>query len=137
MVKMLVLFLLGFSAQTFAQEWNQDQREVWETLETQIGHYQAARFDENSKHIHDQAVFWGPDSPIPGYVSEFPGPDSAATRAHKLFPLSVDVHGDTAIINAYLRSLGDQGWVSLRLHNTWIKRNGAWKLLATYNTVED
>ena len=60
--------------------------------------------------------------------------------AHHLVPVTVRVVGDVAIINAYhhVATKDEEGEAEEtigRLHNTWKKHDGKWKLLATYNTI--
>lgn len=134
MIRILFILAALASVPASAEDWNEDQRSVWEALEAQIGHFSAAEYDKNETYIHPSLVLWMPEYPIPWRFGEFvmeQGPD----LEYQLFPISVVVVGDTAIINAYWRrqrSDGEQLW---RLHNTWVREDDKWRLLALYNTI--
>lgn len=134
MARILFILCTLFASSAFAQNWNADQQAAWQALEAQIAHYSAGEYAQHEAYLHPSLVTWTPDYPVPWRLGEFvmePGPD----LEYQLFPISVVVVGDTAIVNAYWRRArtdGDQIW---RLHNTWLRENDQWRLLAFYNTL--
>ena len=116
MSRMLLIVTLFFISPVFAQNWNADQKAVWQALEAQIAHYSGGEYAQHDAYLHPSIVMWMPE--------------------YQLFPISVVVVGDTAIVNAYWRRARTDGEQTWRLHNTWIREDDEWRLLAFYNTVE-
>ncbi|MCS7469976.1 hypothetical protein NZK35_25275 [Stieleria sp. ICT_E10.1] len=132
---------------TQGRDFAREQKEVWDTLETQVALDLKKDFDAEKKHLHPKASYWGDRSPAPvsasaktySYYEKWSeGQDEVV--AHQMIPVTVVVVDDVAIINFYLHILtnddeGEQEELIIRGHNTWKKENGHWLLLATYNTV--
>lgn len=124
--------------------WSKEQMSAWSALKEQVSLGQDREWDEHEKYIHSKLSAWGDDLPSP--VS-FDGMEYWMTLedhappsiTHHLVPVNVVVVDDVAIINAYLHVLkkaeDEPAEVIYRLHNTWKKADGQWRLLATYNTL--
>ena len=135
MPRILLIVITLFVSPVFAQNWNADQKAVWQALEAQIAHYSEGEYAQHDAYLHPSIVMWMPEYPVSWRFGDFvmePGPD----LAHQLFPISVVVVGDTAIVNAYWRRARSDGEQTWRLHNTWIREGKQWRLLAFYNTVK-
>ena len=140
------LFLLLNATLVFGEEMTGERKEVWSVLNEQVGLDVKLDWEGMKKFIHPKGCFWGDMSPMPDDSSEGSYAYYQKLRAtedkvlaHRLVPVSVVVVDDVAIINAYAHTLtvdddGGQEEVVYRLHNTWKKHEGKWKLLATYNT---
>ncbi len=129
------------------QDFTEEQKEVWDTLETQVAFDLEKDFDAEKKYLHPKASYWGDRSPAPvpasakaySYYEKWAdGQDEVV--AHQMIPVTVVVVDDVAIINFYLHILtkddeGEQEEMVIRGHNTWKKEDGRWLLLSTYNTV--
>ena len=143
---LLVLSVAFLTPGSFAQDLSKEQLEPWSALKRQVGLYSQRNWKEHEKYIHPKIVDWGDSMPFPiqdgdGEAKKyFEQVEDAADKvvAFHLVPVSVVVAGDVAIINAYAHVLTKPDGKSVekifRLHNTWKKEDGRWKLLATYNT---
>jgi len=146
-----IIAVLILTVTLYAGELTDAEKEVLETLNTQLGHSFAGEYDEDAKYMHPKGVFWGAYSPVPVPASE------EGQRLWKLeqenslieylgfeiVPLTVSVVGNTAILNVYLNVLmkpkpdSEPVRRQMLLHNTWVKEKGGWLLLATYNTYPE
>ncbi|TWU34836.1 Calcium/calmodulin dependent protein kinase II Association [Novipirellula artificiosorum] len=134
-------------ASSTGQDFAGEQKEVWDTLETQVALDLKKDLDAENEYLHPKASYWGDQSPAPVsasaktysyYEKWLEGQDEVV--AHQMIPVTVVVVDDVAIINFYLHILtkddeGEQEEMIIRGHNTWKKENGRWLLLSTYNTV--
>ena len=146
-----VIAILILAATLYAGEFTKEEKEVLETLNTQLSHVFADEFDEEVKYMHPRAIYWGTYSPVPNPASEKGQILWKLQRANSLVkylgfemvPVSVVVVGNTAILNVYLNILvkptpdSEPVWRQTLLHNTWVKEEGRWLLLATYNTPSE
>ena len=124
-----------------------DEREAWATLSDQIEAGVAGNWDTVATYFHSEYVTWGATLPIPHPRSmatdqiEFLLAGAVEYLAYDLLPLTVNVVGDTATINAIFRSAvrsapgAQPSELHMRLHNTWIRTDDGWKLLSNYNTT--
>ncbi len=127
-----------------AQEMTGPQKEVWEALEEQTALGAKKDWEEMRKYLHPSLNIWGDNLPTPVSLNEksfkyFTGIEKDEVLERYLAPVSVVVVDNVAIINCYEHLFhsndeGEEVEVIFRLHNTWKKHEGKWKLLATYNT---
>lgn len=130
-----------------AEPFTEEQLAPWTALEEQVDLGMRHQWDAMEKYLHPNLSAWGDSLPAPiafsgkayDYFRKLGETDDMLV-AHHLVPVSVTVVGDVAIINAYHHVLtkddeGEAKETIYRLHNTWKKGDGQWKLLATYNTV--
>ena len=145
-IALLVFSVICLGSGVFGQELTKEQKEPWETLKRQVGLYLQRDWEEHDKHIHPKIVDWGDQTPSPIHFDDeakkyWEEVESGLDKvvAFHLVPVSVVVVDDVAIINAYLHTLtkpdGESVQSIFRLHNTWKKEDGRWRLLATYNTT--
>ena len=146
-----IIAVLILAATLYAGEFTKEEKEVLETLNTELSHVFADEIDEEAKYNHPRAIYWGTRSPVPAPASEKVEELWKLQRANslvkylgfKIVPLTVVVVGNTAIINAYITVLvkptpdSEPVWRQSLLHNTWVKEEGRWLLLANYNTDPD
>ena len=130
-----------------AEQFTEEQMAPWTALEEQVDLGMQHKWDAMEKYLHPSLSAWGDNLPAPIVFSSkaydyFKKLDEAGDEvvAHHLVPVSVTVVDDVAIMNAYHHVLAkdDEGETEEtihRLHNTWKKHDGQWKLLATYNTL--
>jgi len=143
-ILLLLLSVTFCSSCAFGQELSEEQKEPWETLKRQVGLYFERDWEKHDKYIHPKLVDWSDQTPAPIHFNDEAqqywekvedGQDKVV--AFHLVPVSVVVVDDVAIINAYLHTLtkpdGQSVQSIFRLHNTWKKDDGRWRLLATYN----
>ncbi|MCS7470002.1 DUF4440 domain-containing protein [Stieleria sp. ICT_E10.1] len=142
-----LILLLLHTTSVVGEEMTGAQKEVWSVLVEQVGLDVKQDWDAMKKFIHPKGCFWGDMAPMPADSSEgfyvYYGKLRATEDkilAHHLVPVSVIVVDDVAIVNAYSHALmvdDDEETQEqvYRLHNTWKKHEGKWKLLATYNTL--
>ena len=138
-----IAFLVLGSVNAGAQELTKEQEEPWSALEKQIALFLKRDWEKHDEYIHPKAIIGGDDFPMPVTADRLKKYDEALfadsdeVMAHYLTPVTVTVVGDVAIINAYCQVLTKKDSKKLestwRLHNTWKKENGRWRLLATYN----
>lgn len=107
------------------------RREVWSALEAQVDHGMAGEAEE-SKYIHPDAMYWAASIQTPMRLDV----STARIANYQLLPVSVQVHGNTAIVDAYMGILDGATPVVWRLHNTWINEKGQWQLLSIYNSPD-
>ena len=134
---------------SFAMELNSQQQEVMDAISAQLGHFYAKEWEEHETYIHPDFVSWGAYLPVP--VPRSPNSrkllrlanESSEVLGYNIIPLSVQVHGDTAVTNLIVRVWRKRSpevkpnWLTLRLHNTWVKHDGRWLLYAVYNSREE
>ena len=146
-----IIAVLILTVTLYAGDLTEEEKEVLETLNTQLGHVFAGQIDENTKYLHPRFVHWGTFSPVPAPDSEAGrrlwklerDNSSAEHLGFEIVPLTVVVVGNTAILNVYLNILmkpkpdSEPVWRQVLLHNTWVKEKGRWLLLATYNTFPE
>mgnify|MGYP001094585897 CR=1 FL=1 len=142
-----ILFLLFSTTSVFGEEMTGARKEVWSVLVEQVGLDVKQDWEAMKEFLHPKGCFWGDMSPMPedsseGFYTYYQKLRATEDKilAHRLVPVSVVVVDEVAIINAYAHSLtydddGEVEEVVYRLHNTWKKHEGKWKLLATYNTL--
>jgi len=135
-VQITVAFILcGFSV-AFGQEWSAEQKEVWKAVEELVEDFYAGNIKNLNRH--PEFVFWNPEKPEPG------DKQAATLQDEKLFssgvkfhdasvaPLTINVHGDFATVNAYIRVsqvLPDQQnstSITARFHSDWKKEDDTW-----------
>jgi ketosteroid isomerase-like protein len=143
----LATFALAlFCSPIDAVELTEEQTAPWNALEKQVALGMDRKWDSMEEFLHAKLSIWGDNLPTPvsfsakayAYFTKLED-EGDEVIAHHLVPVSVTVVGDVAIINAYhhvaTKDDGDTKETIYRLHNTWKKDGGKWKLLATFNTV--
>ena len=128
------------------QNWDVDQKALWKTINEQVDLDFKQEWEEMKSYLHPDGIHWGADMPHPqnsnSYVHYTIIRDSEdKIKSHHLDPITITIVRDTAIVNCVgylLRVDKDEKPYQeiFRLHNTWVKENGKWLLLATYNTLE-
>ena len=144
-IAILLAIVTGSAAPLSAQELSKEQMGPWSALNTQVSLFLKRDWDEHEKYIHPQAIIAGDDLPAPVTdkrlikYTKIMFDNSEKVLAHYLTPVTVTVAGDVAIINAYAQVLtekdGERTESTYRLHNTWKKDDGRWRLLSTYNAT--
>lgn len=139
----VVMFL---ASSVSAHDLTDVQKAPWTALEEQVGLWFKQDWEEHRKYLHPKAVDGGEFFPVPAqysdkveeYFKAFAKADEKVL-AHLLVPSVVVVADDVAIIDANLHVLtkpdGKLKETIYRLHNTWKKHEGRWKLLATCNSI--
>ena len=139
---------LIMSAGVAAAEMSRAEKQAWETLDAQIALSVSGKYAEAAKYFHPELTLWGPLRPVPATRDERgmrmleleDEHSNSTTLAHTLTPITVNVVGDTAVINALLELLvqpsegAEPQRIRVLLHNTWVKGGDGWQLLATYNS---
>jgi hypothetical protein len=142
----LTLWILAsaLARPSFGQELTDEQMGPWSALEKQIKLAVGKEYEKEKEYIHSKAIFGGDDLPSPVTAARYEAynkafwENSEPVESYVLIPVTVTVVDNVAIINAYVKALvkeedDEVEEKAFRLHNTWIKSDGRWQLLATYN----
>jgi ketosteroid isomerase-like protein len=94
--------LLMFSGWTFAQDSQDDQADVWATIERQWDAEEKGDKKWIDRLLSDDFSGWGKNSPAPRSKSSTKmwdrfSDEQGQVVAHELYPLAIVVHGDVAI----------------------------------------
>jgi hypothetical protein len=136
LVRIVAISLLFDSSATFSQEWSPEQLDVWASVEKLVEDFYAGNVEDLDRH--PDFVFWNAQNPAPG------DKQAAALQDEKLFrsgvkfydatitPLTINVHGDFATVNAYIQVFqllpGEESrtLISARFHSDWTKEDDTW-----------
>lgn len=144
LAKFFAVLLLATPGPGLAQELTAEQEEVWSAFSQEIAHYVAGEIEASYQHVHPDFVWWNNGNSVPGDYGAAQTLDTASAEyggkwlSYDLTPLTIQVHGDYAVLNAYMRGFREDGrggtptWTTMRFHNDWLKEDGRWLLIANY-----
>ena len=140
-LKMLLpIFFLLCSASAFAQGSTNDQAAVWAAVEAIWVAEEREDNDRVDAMLTDDFMGWSNSAPAPRSKAssrmwrEF-GQEQGKALQHELYPLSIVVHGDTAIAhylysNAYQGADDDVEVVHGRYTDILVRDGDSWKFIA-------
>ena len=140
--KVIGLIVL-FSSFGFAEEWTKEQQEVLEWEEACIS---TSDRDQWISCFHDEFVGWGMNFPVPTSKSDrgqssVDGFESFESEVLLFKPLSVAMHGDTAVI-VYIdsrKTTNNDTQETTYSTSLWtdvcLKENGKWYWIADHGTA--
>lgn len=144
LIAFLAVLLLATPRPGVAQELTAEQEEVWSTFSQGIAHWVAEDIEALYEHVHPDFVWWNNGNSVPGDYDAAWTLDTASAElegkwlSYDLTPLTIQIHGDHAVINAYMRGFREDGrggtptWTTMRFHENWMKEDGRWRLIANY-----
>jgi ketosteroid isomerase-like protein len=142
----LAALLLSFSF-AFAQDEPNAQADVWAVVEAAWNADEKGDKKWIDRMLTDDFVGWGKGSPAPRSKTSTKMWDrfndsQGRGVAHELYPLSIIVHGDTAVVH-YLYSMAyedKQGKVEIsngRYSDVLIRTGDGWKFLSWHGGKDD
>ena len=131
----------------FAQDEPNAQADVWSVVEAQWNADEKGDKKWIDRLLVDDFVGWGKESPAPRSKASTKMWDrfndsQGRGLAHELYPLSITVHGDTAVVH-YLYSMAfedKEGKVEVsngRYSDVLIRTEDGWKFLAWHGGNDD
>ncbi len=136
-----VLAVVLISASASAQSWTPEQQELWK-LEEEIWQRDVSKdVGWVSTYMHPDATSWGIDQPVPRNRASVAKWDKYAygnstVLEHELFPLSIVISGDVAIVHFRYRSASENARkerevTTGRYTDVLVRKGGRWLILAT------
>ena len=136
---LISLSLLLLSGYALAQE-SSDETDVWAAVESQWNAEESGDKKWTDRLLHEDFMGWGKNSPAPRSKSSTKMWDRFADEqgenvAHELYPLSIVIHGDTAIAhylytNAFENKEGEVEMNNGRYTDVLILTDEGWKFFA-------
>ena len=98
----IVAFVLCFSGWAHAQDWDEDQAELWRFVEESWEDDTGETGKWPDAYVHDNVVSWGPEWPTQRgkeSIAKWTRFRDASSEVleYELFPLAVFVEGDTGV----------------------------------------
>ena len=99
------IFLVG-ALNVNAQEWTEDQQEVWQVVETAWENMQNGNYDASFESIHDKYLGWNHEDPLPTgkekWIKTVKMMESYAKLTYfDLEPARIVVYHNVAVIDYY------------------------------------
>ena len=134
----LCLTLLS-SAQLFGQEWSEEQKEVWNTVETYMGLSAKGDLEGFMGYFHDDYSGWSNQDALPGNKASTRKFLSHIFKARKILvqdlqPVAIKIHSNVAIVQYYYTRIlkdaeGKEKNVSGRWTDILLKQGDKWYII--------
>ena len=140
------LFLCGiivfWGSQIFGQEWTAEQKEVWEVVVADFEKFKQGDAEGILASRHEDVLIWWGDKPIPydkktveyNYRNWF---SYDIPTKWELEPLAIKVIGNVASVFFTYKWSGNILSGSDRDLETWIKQDGKWLMINSFNASCD
>jgi hypothetical protein len=135
-----ILALVSLTTFVMADDWSKEQTAVWSTVSQSWADEVGKNGKWPSDFIHKDAVSWGVSWPQPRDAASLTkwsrfGDETSTTLIYELFPVSVVVVGDTAVVNYNAVSVGEdhekkRERSSTGLIETLVYDGKSWKFLS-------
>jgi ketosteroid isomerase-like protein len=130
------------STQLFGQEWSEEQKEVWQQVETSWGHYVKQDLEAWLRYFHDDYSGWNNQGALPInkdfirkiVVHEF---KTFKVLLYNIQPVAINIHGNVAIVQYYWSTVikdaeGKETNESGRWTDIIMKENDMWFLIGDH-----
>ncbi len=137
----IVFSFLGAST-LHAQEWTEEQKEVWQVVETSWAKMQEGDYEGSFANIHEKYLGWNQEMPLPTnkekWVKSIETMKEFATlKYYDIEPARILVHKDVAVVHYYFEQYIDYEKdkviteYNYKGKNTefYIKEDGKWLLI--------
>jgi Domain of unknown function (DUF4440) len=134
------LMLFAIAGTVAAQTWSQEQQEIWKFEEQQWQMDQDKDMSWIDTMVHPNVSFWGTGEPLPRNKASLARWDryssaNATTLEHELFPLSVTITGDVAVVQYGYRIAREnykkeRETVTGHYMDVLLKEGGSWRFIA-------
>jgi hypothetical protein len=112
----VTMFAFLGASTLYAQDWNKEQKEVWQEVDNMWTHWKAADMDAAFANVHDKYLGWNNESPMPMSKAKWVDPmkekiDLYSQRDFDIEPARILVHGNVAVVHYYyeMSSIYDDG----------------------------
>ena len=125
-----MIVFLGF--QVFGEEWTAEQKEVWESVQTNWETFKKGDVEAALAINHDEMIAWFPNYPAPirketmrnAYKNWFAWEKPISV---KLDPLKIHIFNNVANVFYYSKYEARKGLVvKSRVLETWVKQDNKW-----------
>jgi len=132
-----------------AQEWSDEQIEVWNVVEKLVNHFWDGDIDAVSEMVHPDFIFWGSPNPVPGNKDMAVKWDKVMAErggqyiAMRATPLTIQVFDGFAVVNFYVRGYqeanpgGAPAWATRRILMVLKQEGDTWLQVANYVDTEE
>ncbi len=137
------LILVAFAANSYAQQWTSEQKDVWAGVEKYWQASASGNAAEFMKYFDDSYMGWDYQSKVPmnkdntGKWVDY-GLKNYKTVVYSLSPLTIWVKGDFAYVHYYYAEVDKNNETSKKETNSgnWtdilMKEGGVWKLIGDH-----
>jgi len=123
------------SFQVYAQEWTDEQKEVWKTAKSffeyiaqgDLEGISALLGEDSLSWLSNQAVPWGHEPMIQLYEGWF----EYETISYELYPRNIHIVGDVAVLFYVWKWKGTKTSGSERIMDVYTKRDNKWRYVAS------
>jgi len=141
-----ILITLMMSA-TAAAEWSEQQTAVWSVVEQSWVDDAEETGEWPTSFAADGYSSWGDTDALPQNLAESDagvrfGDESATTRFYQIKPATININGDTAVVNYYATVVsenneGEREREVSAITETLVRRDGNWLFMASSGWTPD
>lgn len=133
-----------------AQEWTDEQMEVWQTVEQGWLDWQSGDIETASASMHDKMQGWNNENPLPfskAKILELYAmmKENMKVEYYNINPARITVTDDAAVVHYYFAfyavyTMGEKKWeeqISGKNAEFYVKEKGKWLLLGDMTFIEE
>ncbi len=135
----LIAVLLSTQSTLFAQEWSEEQKEVWKNVETYWDLFAKKDLEGSMSYFHDDFIGWSNRKALPNNKASRQKSlshsfETTTVLIQELQPVAIKIHGNVAMVHYYYSELskdveGKENNESGRWTDILLKQGDKWVLI--------
>jgi hypothetical protein len=149
-IALVGIVAFGITSTSYAQEWTNDQLEVWGKVEKGWESWQKHDAVQYNMMLHEQYQAWNNETPLPADKKKMRewfnmAKEFMTIHMYDISPARIAVTENAAVVDYYYNFYATWSWgdhkeekeMKGRIAEFWIKEKGEWKLLGDMGAHDD